>query len=181
MTSIIKADNISTVSGSGSITIPTGVKVVGTDSGSIVAPGHVLQVSHTNLTGNSPISTSTQHPTTVNVGSAVSFTPKLANSKLLVTVSGNMKMTSGAQGCFVGVKRDGTYVDFGASQDAAMFIYMASTTVNHHQSSSSTVMIDASSTNATSFQVVYCRYGGSGQAEVGNWHGVHLTIQEIAQ
>jgi len=43
MTSIIKADNISTVSGSGNITIPTGVKVVGTDAGSIVAPGHTIQ------------------------------------------------------------------------------------------------------------------------------------------
>lgn len=44
MTSIIKADNISTVSGSGNITIPTGVKVVGTDTASIVAPGMVAQM-----------------------------------------------------------------------------------------------------------------------------------------
>ena len=143
--------------------------------------GHIIQVSHTNITGNTAVATTSQHPTVVNLGSAVSFTPKFSNSKLLVTVDGNMKMNAGAQGCFIGVKRDGTYVDYGASQDAAMFTYMAGTTVNHHQSSSSTAMIDAISTNATSFQLVFCRYGGAGEAEVGNWHGVHLTIQEIAQ
>ena len=159
----------------------TGTTVSVPSGQTLAAPGHILQVSHTNLTGNTEVNTTSQHPTVVNVGSAVSFTPKFANSKLLVTVSGNMKMTSGAEGCFVGVKRDGNYVDYGASQDAAMFIYMAGTSVNHHQSSSSTAMIDASSTNATSFQVVFSRYGSSGQAEVGNWHGVHLTIQEIAQ
>ena len=164
--------------------VPTGAnanQILVPSGQTLAAPGHVLQVSHTNLTGNSPISTTTQHPTVVNLGNAVSFTPKFANSKLLVTISGNMKMNSGAQGCFVGVQRDGAYIDFGATQNAAMFIYMAGTSVNHHQSSSSTVMIDASSTNATSFQAVFCRYGGSGEAEVGNWHGVHLTIQEIAQ
>ena len=46
MTSIIKADNISTVSGSGNITIPTGVKVVGTDAGSLVAPKIPIQINY---------------------------------------------------------------------------------------------------------------------------------------
>ena len=177
--STLFVNNLNTASGS-TITIPTGKTLKSTDT-PIVGAGNVIQVSHTNLTGNTEVNTTSQHPNVVNVGSAVSFTPKFSTSKLLITVSGNMKMTGGAEGCFVGVKRDGTYVDFGASQDAAMFIYMAGTSVNHHQSSSSTAMINASSTNATSFQVVFSRYGNSGTAEVGNWHGVHLTIQEIAQ
>ena len=143
--------------------------------------GAVVQVSHTNLTGNAEINTTSQHPTAVNAGSAVSFTPKFSTSKLLITVDGNMKITGGAEGCFVGVKRDGNYVDYGASQDAAMFIYRAGETANTHHSSSSTAIVDANSTNATSFQVVFSRYGSSGTAEIGNWHGVHLTIMEIAQ
>ena len=143
--------------------------------------GAVVQVSHTNLTGNTEINTTSQHPTVVNAGSAVSFTPKFSTSKLLITVDGNMKITGGANGCFVGVKRDGNYVDYGASQDAAMFIYRSGETVNTHQSSSSTAIVDANSTNATSFQVVFSRYGNSGTAEIGNWHGVHLTIMELSQ
>ena len=87
MTSIIKADNISTVSGSGNITIPTGVKVVGTDSGSIVAPGHVVQIVNTvlnnNAAGNSQqlgVSNSSVEIT----GLATTITPKLAGSHFLV-------------------------------------------------------------------------------------------------
>ena len=43
MTSIIKADNISTVSGPGNITIPAGVKIIGTDQASFVARKQMIQ------------------------------------------------------------------------------------------------------------------------------------------
>ena len=152
-----------------------------TSGNGIAIPGHVVQFSHTKVADSTD--TTTQYPTTVNLGSAVSFTPKFANSKLLVTTSGNLKMTSGAEGVYIGLKRDGSFVDFGATQDppAAMFIYMASTSVNHHQSCSSSVLLNANAASATSFQFVFCRYGNSGTVQVGNWHGIFLTIQEIAQ
>ena len=81
MTSIIKADNISTVSGSGNVTIPTGVKLIGTDNASIVAPGHVLQTVQSKWYG--------VHDTTstsfVSVDdSQVNITPKYANSQFLI-------------------------------------------------------------------------------------------------
>ena len=47
MTSLIKADNISTVSGSGNVTIPTGVKLIGTDNASIVAYMRLDKVNKT--------------------------------------------------------------------------------------------------------------------------------------
>ena len=176
--STLYTDNIRANNAS-QITVPTGQKIVGTDAGSIVAPGHVVQVSHTKVADSTD--TTTQYPTTVNLGSAVSFTPKFANSKLLVTTSGNLKMNNGADGVFVGLRRDGSFVDFGATQNAAMFIYESGTNQNHHQSCSSSVLINANAASATSFQFVFCRYGAAGLAQVGNWHGVHLTIQEIAQ
>ena len=81
MTSIIKADNISTVSGSGNITIPTGVKLIGTDDSSIVAPGHVIQTVQSKWYS--------VHDTTstsfVSVDdSQVNITPKYSNSQLLI-------------------------------------------------------------------------------------------------
>ena len=82
MTSIIKADNISTVSGSGNITIPTGVKVVGTDEGSIVAPGNVIQMQST----VTPLFASTGATTLADL-LTISFTPKFATSQLRIDVS----------------------------------------------------------------------------------------------
>lgn len=81
MTSIIKADNISTVSGSGNITIPTGVKLIGTDDSSIVAPGHVIQTVQSKWYGNHD----TASTSFVSVDdSQVNITPKYANSQLLI-------------------------------------------------------------------------------------------------
>ena len=81
MTSIIKADNISTVSGSGNITIPTGVKLIGTDDSSIVAPGHVIQTVQSKWYGNHDTSSTSF----VSVDdSQVNITPKYANSQLLI-------------------------------------------------------------------------------------------------
>lgn len=93
MTSIIKADNISTVSGSGNIslntnmTLPTGVSIVGTDSGSIVAPGHVVQVVNTkyqNPSGASGQVLSASNSSVEITSLRTTFTPKLAGSHFLV-------------------------------------------------------------------------------------------------
>ena len=83
MTSIIKADNISTVSGSGNITIPTGVKVVGTDSASIYAPGMVVQMQSNTAAGSGGTGSSSSYADT---GLSVNITPKFSTSKILVIV-----------------------------------------------------------------------------------------------
>lgn len=80
MTSIIKADNISTVSGSGNITIPTSVKVVGTDSGSIVAPGLSIQTQHATMSSQVIVSSVAAYTDILSC----SITTKFANSKILI-------------------------------------------------------------------------------------------------
>ena len=85
MTSIIKADNISTVSGSGNITIPTGVKVVGTDAASIYAPGMVVQMVHLADTQVTRAATSSTSYIATNVVNSI--TPKFSNSKFIVRVA----------------------------------------------------------------------------------------------
>ena len=95
MTSIIKADNISTVSGSGNITIPAGVKVVGTDGGSIVAPGSIIQVVESNSTAT--ISTSSTTPVTMLT---ISFTPKQSTSKLILMASTPLAVSVGSSNAY---------------------------------------------------------------------------------
>ena len=85
MTSIIKADNISTVSGSGNITIPTGVKVVGTDAASIYAPGMVVQMVHLADTTVTRAATSSTSYVATNLSNSI--TPKFSNSKFIVRVA----------------------------------------------------------------------------------------------
>jgi hypothetical protein len=83
MTSIIKADNISTVSGSGNITIPTGVKVIGTDTASIVAPGQVIQIQSTNMTTHQTVTGTTFTEIT---GLTTNITPISTSSKIYLMV-----------------------------------------------------------------------------------------------
>ena len=85
MTSIIKADNISTVSGSGNIVVPTGVKVVGTDAGSILAPESVLQTVSSGAFTTTVTVTSTSF---ISMGHTCSLTAKRSNSRFLVRLSG---------------------------------------------------------------------------------------------
>ena len=85
MTSIIKADNISTVAGTGTITIPSGVKIVGTDAASIVAPGSIIQT----ISGGAFTSTVSVSSTTfIGSGHIISIIPKQNNSKFLIRLSG---------------------------------------------------------------------------------------------
>lgn len=70
------------------INVPTGQKIIGADAGSIVAPGHVVQIVNTVL-ANDPSSGSTQSisasSSSVEItGLATTFTPKLAGSHFLV-------------------------------------------------------------------------------------------------
>jgi len=94
MTSIIKADNISTVSGSGNITIPTGVKIIGTDQASFVAPKQMIQYEHrlANNTGYSSTSASMTDITNFYVD----ITPKYSTSLLLFECTLDSKSTTAA-------------------------------------------------------------------------------------
>ena len=79
--STLYTDNIRANNAS-QITVPTGQKIVGTDSGSIVAPGGVLQVLQTVDSGTTSYSTT---ETWTDAGSlSVTITPKFATSKIMV-------------------------------------------------------------------------------------------------
>lgn len=83
--STLYTDNIRANNAS-QITLPTGQKIVGTDSGSIVAPGHVIQVQKATVNSRTTF-TSTAYITS---GLAINFTPKFTNSMLHVVCTGTL-------------------------------------------------------------------------------------------
>ena len=91
MASILKVDQIKNTGASGNIEIPTGYKLVATDSAGIHAPGHVVQIVNT-VFANTPASGSSQGISASNssveiTGLRTTFTPKLAGSHFLVQCS----------------------------------------------------------------------------------------------
>ena len=72
-----------TLDGSTGITVGTGQTIVGTDLGSVVAPGNTVQTQSTSLNTYASFTTSTN----VDTGLSISITPKFNTSKVLVTFS----------------------------------------------------------------------------------------------
>lgn len=81
--STLYTDNIRANNAS-QITVPTGQKIVGTDSGSIVAPGAVINVV------NVQDGTTYNHASAADAGSGIqaSITPTYSNSKILLIATG---------------------------------------------------------------------------------------------
>ena len=84
--STLYTDNIRANNAS-QITLPTGQKIVGTDAGSIVAPGQIVQIVNNVLNnnggGNSQVLSASNSSVEIT-GLATTITPKLAGSHFLI-------------------------------------------------------------------------------------------------
>lgn len=89
--STLYTDNIRANNAS-QITIPTGQKIVGTDAGSIVAPGQVIQVARTAY-GTEFVYSGTSWSTFFSGN----FTPKLSTSHIYIDVSFNVGKRSAGE------------------------------------------------------------------------------------
>ena len=87
MASTLKINNLDTASGT-DITIPTGKKLVVTDTGGVKLPGGIVQVVRSIV--NNPSSTQTSSTSYIAVNSApeVSITPKFAGSLIMIYCGG---------------------------------------------------------------------------------------------
>lgn len=90
--SSIQVDNIASRSGTGTITIPAGNKLVGTDVGSIVTSKGVVQMQYSSVMPTSHLSTTTTAEQTVPVISPI--TPKFSNSVIKVEFFSTMQQGS---------------------------------------------------------------------------------------
>jgi len=187
MASILRADNITTVAGTGNISLNTGNKIVSPDVGGIVAPGQVVQVQSTKI-ANAPGSSSSWYSTTsttaANSGLNVIITPKFATSKLFVQITGNLNITAPASsgvGAQLWIYRDGININSGGNNSCAAFIYNVNTP-DQYASYSSSALINASSTTSTTFSLWVARWSSTETVRLGGHDGqTTLTVWEIAQ
>jgi hypothetical protein len=84
MVATLKVNQIESVNGNSDISIPAGTRIVGTDAGSIVSPGGVVQVVQTVF--KSTFSTSAGPSFAEVTGMRTDITPKFADSKILIRV-----------------------------------------------------------------------------------------------
>lgn len=85
MTSILRADAISTVAGVGNISLETGNKIVGSTIGSLVAPGTQLQVVQTVKSNTTSIAVAANTWNEFDSAFRVSITPTSTTSKILIS------------------------------------------------------------------------------------------------
>lgn len=84
--STLAVNTITTQTGD-TVTLPTGKKIIGTDAGSIVAPGSVIQITHGRLS-NTVVATGVSGSDYIyDIGLSASITPKFSNSNILINVN----------------------------------------------------------------------------------------------
>ena len=186
MTSIIKADNISTVSGSGNITIPTGVKVVGTDEGSVYAPGMTIQMTESGTFGDN-IQTSSS--AWLDTEMFVDIAPKFSNSKIVVIGSPVILLAGTGTLMRGSIRVIRTIGGAGATNvsntDNFIEQYQVRNAANEHNTVGSIVLTDTPNTTSYARYRVQIYYNGdSGTTQFRLWgstRGSKLIAQEITQ
>lgn len=96
MTSTLQVQNLqgpTSGSNTNQVLLGSGQKIIATDQGSLVAPGMVMQVIQN--TSNNAVNTSSNN--FLNTGFAVTITPKLSTSKILLTVNVFLTILNGGQ------------------------------------------------------------------------------------
>ena len=189
MASTLKINNLDTASGS-TITIPTGKTLVGTDSGSIKAPGTVLQ-TQVNRFSTQVTTTSSSFAAT---GASVTITPKFATSHILVGIQGVLYLfgNSITQEPRSGFK---LYRSEGGGSDAEIrsFLDSGGYTFKHEFGASNywethnfyfTHLHDVDTTSAVVYKLYWNNSGAQGFMRLSNGganNDVTMTAMEIAQ
>ena len=96
------------------VSVPTGQKIIGTDAGSIVAPGSVIQITHGRLS-NTVVATGVSGSDYIyDIGLSASITPKFSNSNILINVNmyvgGDQTNSSSYQQSYL-IYKNGTELD----------------------------------------------------------------------
>jgi len=178
MASIVSVDTIQGLT-SGQVTLPTGHKIKGTDTGSIVAPGQVVQVINRSITGTTQsIATTTE---TQLSGWDQTITKKYANSTIICWIKFYNYASVAPTGWWqLRAKANGNYVTSSsgyseiASFNHAMYAYNS----NAHQQYYTNFW---DTTNATTMNFTFFASHTSTSAIIWWNNPVTWTFMEIAQ
>ena len=125
----LRTNSLTAVGGTGTVTLPTGNVLRGTDAGSIYCPGSIVQVVNNYFTTQSSVGIPAGYTTFTNIPSfAATITPKFNTSTILVQVRwfGELAAQNTNWDTMWGIKRNGVAVGYPVSSGAAQGITMAS-------------------------------------------------------
>ena len=179
--STLFVNNLNTASGT-DITIPTGKKLVVTDTGGIKLPGAVVQMQNATLAGGGNSTTSTSF---VDTGLTVNITPKFATSKIFVSSIQAVQITVSTNG-----RVDYRCVENGSSTEVYRLDYIGhdgNAVTNFQNNFAGSGVFQCSNTNQLTFKT-QVRKGGTFANEATtiyyDWYTnskLTITAMEIAQ
>lgn len=172
------------------ITVPTGQKIAGTDSGSIVAPGMAIQ--HLVVRDVTELTINTTSLTATNL--TLNFTPKFSNSRVVIeghigmNVDGQINQGIGANLYIDGSKITNATDYLGLASNSNKFIVFyhdSDQNRDHYQQLPYKVVADGQFTAETSYTVEIRVRGwittANQRYNPGGYNGSIMTITEIAQ
>ena len=187
--SILKVNNLQAESGT-TVSVASGQKIVGADTGSVYAPGIAVQQLTVNDMTELTINTTSLTATNLSL----SFTPKFSNSRVVIEghlgirVTGTSNQGVGANLYIDGSKITNTTDYLGLSSNSNYFILFyhdSNQTRDHYQNLPYKVVADGQFTAGTSYTVEIRVRGwtttASQELHKGGYNGSVLTITEIAQ
>ena len=187
MGSIVSVDTLQGLT-SGQVTLPTGHKIKGTDVGSVVAPGMVVQTKYAKLSTVIDLTSSTF----TDIGLSVAITPKFSNSIIYVTARLSTFWQSSTSNVWGGghrIVRDSTVIDDtmgdvnGPLDQWWNLPVTAATYKDYFMQASKSTMDTPGTTNQLIYKVQSAARVGSLKLNYGAPYAPHslLVVQEIAQ
>ena len=178
--STLFVNNLNTASGS-TITVPTGKTIIGTDTGSIKAPGVVIQQLHQTITAY----TQTNATSLTATGFTLTITPKSTSSVI--------KCTVGFNGFYAAQQNTGSRIEL--MKNGGSIAYLDDITgygitnggVNNGFNPTHVYFDSPNTTSATTYSISWFRNGGSGVLYFNNYITANnrtrswFTVEELAQ
>ena len=146
--------------------------------------GHIIQVGYARHDPNVDSYTSINQDTKARSAAYLDFTPKYANSKLLIMTRMHTRIIA-ANGCSYGIdvstnSGSSWSVVSGMAQRNALDFFYKGDSVNHHYTGFCLIQVDASNTNSRRYSPWGQGWSG-GTWEISYGHGEHsVTVYEIA-
>ena len=183
--STLLVNNLNTASGS-TITVPTGKKLVVTDTGGIQLPGSVVQVQTTQAHYNG-ITDLTTTTLAAIAGMSVTITPKFANSKILIRSQLSYWFSTDGNNYFIATYfrniggAGATNLVSGKTYNGIQF-YAAGRQAQYNDVAMMEYLDTPNTTSSTVYQLYGRRYDGTNNVRC-TWNEAtsYITAMEIAQ
>ena len=169
-------------SSSNTINVASGHKITGA-AGSIVAPGHVIQVQQKVLLTRATVSSNTY----ADVGVSQAITPSSASSKILVTCSGTLGNSAAGNNTSLKLFRGSTEIGSGTGGDSYNTFVTIFTAENYQMLGFSQSFLDSpNTTSATTYKIQMAAFNataslGSRGDSTSVQNPTTITLMEIAQ